>query len=85
MTRPDLSFEVNRLSSRITSATIRDLKDAKRLVEQAKMNPLTMKFTKLGPSKDLKIRIFTDASYNNQDEAQLKLYPQHAFIGCPAL
>ena len=68
MTRPDLSFEVNRLSSRITNATIRDLKDAKRLIEQAKMNPLTMKFTKLGPSKDLKIRIFTDASYNNQDE-----------------
>jgi transposase InsO family protein len=49
MTRPDLSFEVNRLSSRITNATIRDLKDAKRLIEQAKMNPLTMKFTKLGP------------------------------------
>ena len=49
MTRPDLSFEVNSLSSRITNATIRDLKDAKRLIEQAKMNPLTMKFTKLGP------------------------------------
>ena len=39
MTRPDLSFEVNRLSSNISVATVKDVKDAKRLVERAKKEP----------------------------------------------
>ena len=67
MTRPDLSFEVNRLSGNILDATIRDLKDAKLLVEKAKSNPVRLNFTKLGNREDLEVRIYTDASYNNQD------------------
>ena len=67
MTRPDLSFEVNQLSGNITNATIKDMKDARRLVEKAKANPVTVNFTQVGPQKDLKIRLFTDASFNNQD------------------
>ena len=67
MTRPDLSFEVNRLSSNISVATIKDLKDAKRLVERAKDEPMQLKFTYLGPKEHLKIKLFTDASFNNQD------------------
>ena len=35
MTRPDLSFDVNHLSTKISDATIRELKDARRLVEKA--------------------------------------------------
>ena len=61
------SFEVNRLSANITTATVKDLKDAKRIIEKVKFEPTALNFTKLGPSKDLKIRIFTDASFNNQD------------------
>ena len=34
MTRPDIAFEVNQLSSKISDATVRDLKDAKWLVEK---------------------------------------------------
>ena len=67
MTRPDLSFEVNRLSGNILDATIRDLKDAKLLVEKAKSNPVRLNFTKLGNKEDLEVKIYTDASYNNQD------------------
>ena len=67
MTRPDLSFEVNQLSSKISEATIKELKEAKRLVEKAKLEPITVNFTKLGPKEDLKIKLFCDASYNNQD------------------
>ena len=67
MTRPDLSFEVNRLSANITVATIRDLKDAKLLIEKAKANPLKLNFTKLGAKEDLEIKLYTDASFNNQD------------------
>ena len=66
MTRPDLAFEVNRLSSNIVIATIKDLKDAKLLVEKAKMEPITLNFTKLGPKESLKIKLFCDASFNNQ-------------------
>ena len=67
MTRPDLSFDVNKLSANITNATIKDLKDAKRLVEKAKFEPLSLNFTKLGPAGSLKIKLYTDASFNNQD------------------
>ena len=67
MTRPDLSFEVNKLSSNILNATIKELKDAKRLVERAKSEPINLNFTRLGPREHLKIKLFTDASFNNQD------------------
>ena len=66
MTRPDLAFEVNQLSSNITGATIRELKDAKRLVEKAKSEPVPLRFTKLGSIENLRIRLYTDASFNNQ-------------------
>lgn len=68
MTRPDLSFDVNKLSSNISNATIKDVKDAARLVEKAKREPITLNFTHLGPKEDLKIRLFCDASFNNQDD-----------------
>ena len=67
MTRPDLSFDVNQLSVNIADATLKDLGEAKRMVEKAKNNPVTLNFTLVGPRKDLKLRIFTDASFNNQD------------------
>jgi hypothetical protein len=66
MTRPDLSFDVNDLSSNIVNATIKELKDAKRLVEKAKLEPVTLNFTKLGSKNDLRIKLYTDASFNNQ-------------------
>jgi len=67
MTRPDLAFEVNQLSTNIMSAKIKDLKYAKRLVEKAKLEPTILTFTKLGPLKDLRIKLYCDASFNNQD------------------
>ena len=68
MTRPDLSFEVNKLSGNILHATIRDLKDAKLFVEKAKADPVNLNFTKLGDKEDLEIQIYTDASFQNKDE-----------------
>ena len=67
MTRPDLSFEVNRLSSVISIATVKDLKDSKRLVERAKKEPMKMSFTHLGSKENLRVKLYTDASFNNQD------------------
>ena len=67
MTRPDLSYEVNRLSGNILNATIRDMKDAKLLIEKAKADPVEVNFTKIGDGKDLELTVYTDASFNNQD------------------
>jgi hypothetical protein len=66
MTRPDISFEVNNLSSLISTAKVKDLKEAKRLVEKAKLVPVTLTFTKLGPVENMKIRIYCDASFNKR-------------------
>ena len=67
MTRPDLSFDVNQLSVNIANATLKDLIEAKRMVVKAKCNPVTLNFTHIGPRSDLKLTLFTDASFNNQD------------------
>ena len=67
MTRPDLSFEVNQLSTNISNATIRDLKDARRLVEKAKLDPIALNFTQIGKLENLRLKIYTDASFNNQE------------------
>ena len=61
MTRPDLSFEVNRLSGNILQATVKDLKDAKLLIKKAKAELVELNFTKVGDIKDLEIKIYTDA------------------------
>ena len=68
MTRPDLSFDVNQLSTKISSASIRDLKDARRLVEKAKFDPISLNFTRLGNRDSLRIKLYCDASFNNQDD-----------------
>ena len=44
------------------------MKDAKRLVEKAKDEPVTLTFTKLGPIEKMRIKKYCDASFNNQDE-----------------
>ena len=50
------------------NATVKELKDAKRLVEKAKHEPITLTFTRLGPKENLRIKLYTDASFNNQNE-----------------
>ena len=68
MTRPDLAFEVNYLSSNISTAKVKDLKSAKRLVEKAKQEPVTLSFTRLGPIEKMSLKVYCDASFNNQEE-----------------
>ena len=67
MTRPDIAFDVNYLSTKISSATIRDLKDACRLVDKAKKDPVSLNFTRIGNKENLRIKLYTDASFNNQE------------------
>ena len=59
---------MNKLSGHILNATIRDIKDAKILIEKAKADPVRLNFTKLGAHENLEIKVYTDASFNNQDD-----------------
>ena len=36
-------------------------------MEKAKSEPVTLNFTRIGHKDDLRIKIYTDASFNNQD------------------
>jgi hypothetical protein len=58
----------NKLSANIMNTTVKELKDAMRLVEKAKHEPITLTFTRLGPKENLRINLYTDAIFNNQDE-----------------
>ena len=44
------------------------MKDAKLLIEKAKADPVVVNFTKVGEGKDLELKAYTDASFNNQDD-----------------
>ena len=68
MTRPDLAFEVNQLSSEVPTATIQTLKKCNALILKAKKKNEVMRFVKLGPLSDLAVKLYTDASYQNQED-----------------
>ena len=68
MTRPDLSFEVNKISSETSGASIKTLRQVNSLIVKAKASKQVVKFTKLGNISQLVVKLYTDASYRNQDE-----------------
>ena len=67
LTRPDLSFEVNLLSSEVNSATTETIKAINKLIDKAKTGSCTLQFKKLGPLSGLRIKVYADASFCNQD------------------
>ena len=68
MTRPDLSYTVNVLSSQVSSATVSTVKDMNRLVTKAKKyNNNILRFTKIGNISELTVKVYADASYGNRD------------------
>ena len=63
ISRPEISFQVSELSSRVKISTISDLKSANKVVKFVKMNPSYIIFPKLrGP---LTLKVFVDASFAN--------------------
>ena len=59
---------MNKLSSEIPTATVKTLRKMNTLILKAKENKQVIKFTKLGDISDLRVKLFTDASYRNQDD-----------------
>ena len=67
MTRPDLAFDVNRIASEVPRATFKTIKDMNMIVRRAKSKTEVLTFTRLGDISELVVKLYTDASYNNQD------------------
>ena len=68
MTRPDLSFEVNQIASEVPHATVKTLKKMNTIILKAKEKREVLRFVKLGSFNDLVVKLYSDASYLNQDE-----------------
>ena len=69
MTRPEISFTVSDVSSRITSAKISDIKLINKTIKFLKTTEGFIKIPKLDVTS-LKIKVFTDASFNNLMDGQ---------------
>ena len=68
MTRPDLSYDVNVLSSQVARATVSTACELNRLVTKAKNYTNVLKFTRLGDISELAVKVYADASFGNRDE-----------------
>ena len=64
ISRPDLSFDVCQLSTRISQATIRDLIDANKVIRRAKQDQYYVTFSPFN-LKTLEILAYWDASFKN--------------------
>ena len=67
MTRPDLSFDINVMSSEISHGTVATAKSINKLVKRAKLTRNVLRFVKLGDISKLRIKVYADASFCNQD------------------
>ena len=66
MTRPDLSFDVNKLASEVPEATVDSVKFMNSVIRKAKRSPHVLNFTRLGNLEDMSVKLYTDASFKNQ-------------------
>ena len=64
MTRPEISFTVSEISSRIKSATISDIKAVNKSIKFVKTTPSQILIPKLD-LQSLTLTVYTDASFNN--------------------
>ena len=69
VTRPDVSFDVNILSSQVAKGTVKTVKEINRIISIVKSRQNKLRFIRLGDISDLKVKVFADASFANVDEA----------------
>ena len=67
MTRPDLSVDVNLLSSEVSNGTVKTAKTVNKVLKKAKNVRNSLRFAKLGDLSKLSVKAYADASYGNQD------------------
>ena len=66
MTRPDISFDVNVLSSEVARGRIATVKAINRVVKKTKSSRNVLRFSRLGDLTDISVKVYADASYGNQ-------------------
>ena len=69
ITRPDLSFDVNILSSEVAKGTVKTVKEINRVISNAKLKSDKLRFVRLGDLANLEVKVYADASFSNQDGA----------------
>ena len=65
MTRPDLSFDVNYISSEVSEATVKTAKNMNK--KKAKSRKDILRLIKIGSISNLVVKVYTDASFCNQE------------------
>ena len=63
--RPDISFDVCVLATRLKEVTVKDILEANKIVRKVTSHSLKLCYQNLGPSECLKFVTFTDAEYAN--------------------
>ena len=67
-TRPDLAFDVRFLATRNKCATLKDIKNANKILKKAKFENIKIKYSKLGKWSTLKLISYTDSSFKNAED-----------------
>ena len=65
-TRPDISFHISNLASNLNRATINQLIHCNKIISKVKSNNLKLQYQKL--QGDLKLVVYTDASFGNLND-----------------
>ena len=63
--RPDLSYDVLEMSMSVKKAQVSHLKQANKVIKKAKFEDTFIRFPKLGDPNELRLVLFSDASYAN--------------------
>jgi len=64
ISRPEISFQVSTISSKMTTATVSEIKETNKLINFVKNNPIFIKFSPLH-RESTHIIMYADASFNN--------------------
>ena len=69
-TRPDCSFDELELSMMTNKATVNDLLKINKMFLKLHQDKVTFRFKKLGKLKEIKLSVFSDASYANLPDGE---------------
>ena len=64
ITRPDLSFRVCQISTKITTSTVQDILDVNKVIRDVKAHPSIIRIPQFQPSQ-IRILVYADSSYRN--------------------
>ena len=70
MTRPEISFKVCQISTRVKNATAADILYVNKVIKFVKSTPSSISIPKLD-LKSLSITVFADASFNNLPDSRV--------------